>query len=211
MKRLVPLVLRSSTLPLVVLALIAPSVAAFALVGPQLGLAVGALSAAAVIALAARARYDEPIVPAAAPGDGRYRLLVVAPAPLEHPGTIEEIIEIIDDGRRAPRFATDAAPQVMVLAPATSSRLARWASDVSEARTGARDRLAVSLAALAAAELDAVGRVGDGDVVQALEDELPGFAADEVAILTGRGVGRAEVEEVRRRLDRPVRTLEPLG
>ena len=61
MGRLVPLVLRSWALPLIVLALIAPAVAAFALTGPQLGLAVGALTVGVVIVLASRAQFDEAI------------------------------------------------------------------------------------------------------------------------------------------------------
>jgi hypothetical protein len=205
-RRLVPFVLRSWTLPFVVLALVAPSVAAFALVGPQLGLAFGALSVAALVILAARVRYDEPIGVAAAP-DSRYRLLVVATRALEHPRTLAEIARVVAEGERAFRDRRDGNPQVLVLAPARSSALARWASDVGPARSSARDALAVSLAALAAAGLDGVGRVGDGDLVQAVEDELQSFAADEVAILPGPGASRAEIEEVRRRLDRPVRAL----
>ena len=210
MQRLVPYVLRSWTLPFVVLVLVAPSVAAFAIVGPQLGLAVGALSAAAVVVVAARIRYDEPIS-VAAPTDSRFRLLVLAPCPLEHPATLAEIARIATEGARVRRAERDGEPEVLVLAPARSSTLARWASDVGVARSSAGDTLAVSLAALAAAGLDGVGRIGDGDAVQAVEDELHSFAADEVAILPGPGVGPAEIEEVRRRLDRPVRVLEAAG
>ena len=210
MRRLVPYVLRSWTLPFVVLALIAPSVGAFALVGPQLGLAVGALTAATVVFAAARIRYDEPIAVAAAQ-DSRYRVLVVAPRALEHPEALAELARIAADGQRARGGESDGEPQVLVLAPARSSALARWASDVGAARSTAAHALAVSLASLAAAGLDGAGRIGDGDVVKAIEDELRSFAADEVAILPGPGVERAEIEEVRRRLDRPVRVLEAGG
>ena len=210
MRRLLPVVLRPSTLPLIVVALIAPSIAAFALVGPQLGLAVGALSVALLILLAARARFDEPIEVAARP-DRRYRLLVVAGAPLEDPRTVEQIAAIAREGSRSTAADQDVSPEVLVLAPATSSRLARWASDVRAARAGARDSLAVSLAALAAAELDAAGRVGDSDPVQALEDELRSYPANEIAIVTGPAVGAPDVEEVRRRLDRPVRRVDPVS
>jgi len=206
MRRLVPYVLRSWTLPFVVLALIAPSVGAFALIGPQLGLAVGALTAAVVVFAAARIRYDEPIAVASAP-DSRYRLLVVAPRALEHPEALAELARIAAEGERPRAARRTGEAQVLVLAPARSSALARWASDVGPARSSARDALAVSLASLAAAGLDGAGRVGDGNVVQAIEDELHSFAADEVVILPGPGVGRAEIGEVRRRLDRPVRVL----
>jgi hypothetical protein len=203
MTRLVPLVLRPWTLPLVVLGLVAPSVAAFALLGPQFGLAVGALTAAAVIVLAARARFDEEIEVAPAP-DRRYRLLVLASQPLDDPALVEEIAAIASAGEGA---SGPGPPEVRVLAPARTSLLDRWASDLERARTEAQHTVAVSLGTLAAAGLDAAGRVGDGDPVQALEDELRGFSAREVVFVDGPGVGPDEVEEVRRRLDRPVREL----
>ena len=206
MRRLVPFVLRSWTLPFVVLALIAPSAGAFALVGPQLGLAVGALTVAVVVFTAARIRYDEPIAVAPAP-DGRYRLLVVTSRALEDPGTLAELARIATEGERAGQGGEGGEAELLVLVPARSTALERWASDVGPARSSAADALAVSLASLATAGLDGAGRVGDGDVVQAIEDELHSFAADEVAILPGPGVERTAVEEVRRRLDRPVRVL----
>jgi hypothetical protein len=100
---------------------------------------------------------------------------------------------------------------VRVIAPARSSRLDRWASDLDPARERAQRTVAVSLGTLAAAGLDAAGSVADGDPVQAVEDELRGFAAREVVLVDGPGIGAGEVEEVRRRLDRPVRELGPLG
>ncbi len=76
MRRLVPVVFRPWMLPLIVAALVVPIVAAFALVGPQLGLAVGALAVAAVLVIAARTQFDEPIEVQPST-DRRYRLLVV--------------------------------------------------------------------------------------------------------------------------------------
>jgi hypothetical protein len=67
--------------------------------------------------------------------------------------------------------------------------------------------LAVSLGSLAAAGLDAQGQVGDTDPVQAVEDALHTFPAQELVFVTGRD-HYAEVQEVRRRLDRPVRVLD---
>lgn len=204
MRRLVPLVIRARALPLVVVALIAPSVLAFSVVGPQLGLAMGALTVAALIVYAARAVYDEPIEVARA-DDARYRLLVVAPAPIEEPRLIDEIAEIATEGQRL--LEPHAEAEVLVVAPARSSRLDRWASDLGRARRAARRVVAISLGTLAAAGLDAAGRVGDPDPVQAVEDELHTFAAREVVLVDGSGLGAEQVEEVRRRLDRPVRRL----
>jgi hypothetical protein len=204
MERLVPLVLRSWSLPFVVLALVAPSVAAFSLAGPALGLAVGALTATAVIALAARARFDEEIE-VATPPDRRYRLLVVAPEPLDDPALVERIVAIASEGEGA---AGREPAELRVLVPARSRRLDRWASDLEPARDQAQRTVAVSLGSLAAAGLDAAGSVGDGDPVQAVEDELRAFPAREVLLVDGPGLGSGEVEEVRRRLDRPVRELD---
>ena len=57
--------------------------------------------------------------------------------------------------------------------------------------------------------LGVAGRVADADPVQAIADQLPTFAAREVVLVTGPGIGPDEVDQVRRRLDRPVRLLAP--
>ena len=208
MRKLTPIVLRPWTLPLIVLALIAPAVVAFSLVGPQLGLAVGALTVFAVIAVAANARYEEEMRVAASP-DARYRLLVVTTAPIEDPRMVERVAGIAAEGGALGEQAHD--PELLVLAPVQPSRLERWATDVQGPRDAARRALVVSLAALAAAGLDARGKVGDADPVQAIEDELNTFAAREVVLLDGPGIGPEQAEEVRRRLDRPVRELAAAG
>jgi hypothetical protein len=205
-RRLVPIVLRPWTLPLIVAALVLPSVAGFALVGPQLGLAVGALTATALIVVAARARYDEPIEVAVRP-DQRYRLLVVAAQPISEPTEAQRIAAIAAEGNRA--LGSDGGePEILVLAPAIQGTLDRWASDVRKARDRAQEVLAVSLGTLTAAGLDVRGSVGDADAVQAIEDELRTFPAQEVAV---SGLSAEDANEVGRRLDRPVRRLSPAG
>lgn len=205
MKRLLPLVIRSWMLPLIVAALVIPIIAGFWLGGPPVGLAGGALAVAVVLTLAARAQFDEPIeVPAS--GDLRYRLMVVAEEPLDDPGLIERIAEIAAEGSDVLDPAQQ--PEVLVVAPTRLSLLDRWASDLGEARAAAGEVLAVSLAALAAAGLDASGRVGDANPVQAISDELLTFPAREVVLIAGPNLGAAEAQEVGRRLDRPVRLLD---
>ena len=202
MRRLMPMVLRPWALPLIVLALVLPTIAGFAIAGPPLGLAIGALTVAAVIGFAARARYDEEIEVAPAP-DRRYRLLVVAAEAVDDPGTVERIAAVAEEGRRA----AQGEPELRVLAPARISTLDRWASDLGAAREHSQRVLALSIAALAAAGFDATGKVGDADAVQAIEDELRVFPAREV-VLAGTGeLDARQVEEIRRRLDRPVREL----
>ena len=204
MDRLVPLVIRSWMLPLIVAALAVPIVAGFAFGGPPAGLAIGALAVAVLLVVAARARYDEPIETVPAP-DRRYRLLVVADEPVDDPTVVERIAAIADEGRAVLDPGQD--PLLLVVAPARTSLLDRWASDLGEAREAAARVLAISLAALAAAGLDATGRVGDPDPVQAISDELLSFPAREVVLVSGPRIGGAEAEEVGRRLDRLVRLI----
>lgn len=202
MRRLLPVEIAPWLLPLVVAGLVVPSIAAFSLVGPQLGMAVGALTIAVVVGLAARAAYEEEIEVAPAP-DARYRMLLVVGDPLEDPHATGQIAELAHEGSGR----ASGEPEVRVLAPVHLSRLDRWASDVTGARDEAQRALALSLATLAAAGLEATGKVGDADPLQAIEDELRSFSAAEVVLAAGRGLGQGQVVELRRRLDRPVREL----
>lgn len=208
MRRLLPVEISPWMLPLVVVGLVVPAIAAFSLLGPQVGLAAGALTVAVVIVIAARLSYEEEIE-VAGRTDSRYRLLLVATDPVDDPRLVERIAELAAGGAASPAAAPDAEPRLRVVAPARTKLLDRWASDVTAAREHAQRTLTVTIAALAAAGLEADGRVGDSDPVQALADELAQFPAQEVALVTGPGVGREEIEQVRRRLDRPVRELSP--
>lgn len=198
--------IRPWLLPPLVALLICPPVAGFALGGPPLGLAIGALEAAGVLTVAARMRFEEPIEVSAAPGG--YALLVLAMRPVEGPVQAQRIAEIAFAGALAASAESQAPPAVLVLAPATTTRLARWLSDLGAARFEAQRRLALSVGTLAAAGIEARGRVGDADPVQAVEDELRSFPAGELVVVgTVEELGDA-VEELRRRLALPVRTLE---
>jgi len=193
-------------LPLIVLAIAVPIIAAFALAGPPAGLAVGAIAATAILVLAAKARFDEPIEVAPSPPD-RFTMLIVVTTPLEEPRLAGAIAEIAAAGQSSTRPGAARKPDLLLLAPATNSAVAHWLSDLRQARFDAQRRLTLSLAALATAGLDARGEVGDSDTVQAVEDTLRSFPAQEVVFVTPPGGGR-DVREVRRRLDRPVRVIE---
>jgi hypothetical protein len=209
MRKLQPVRLKAWALPLIVIALIGPPIAGFALAGPMVGLALGAVAAATVVVFAARARYDEAIEVGQSPG-GRYMLMVVAIDAVEDPGTAGAIAEIARAGAGATDAGPDQDPELMVVAPSLNTRLAHWLSDLRKARGDAQRRLAVSLGSLAAAGLDAQGQVGDTDPVQAVEDALHTFPAQELVFVTGHD-HETEVQEVRRRLDRPVRVLDAAG
>jgi hypothetical protein len=74
---------------------------------------------------------------------------------------------------------------VLVLAPARIGFLDRWASDLERARREAQQNLVITVASLAKAGLAAEARVGDEDLVQAVEDALGEFAATDVVLVTG--------------------------
>jgi hypothetical protein len=191
-------------LPVLVAVLVIPAFAGFALGGPPAGIAAGAVTVAALLIVAGRLRYDTPIEVAPAP-DGRYRVLIVSAQPIDAPELVEQIAAITSEGATA--VGADPPPELLVLAPATSSRIDRWADDLEAARRSAHEVLGVSLGAFAAAGLDAAGRVGDGSPIQAVEDTLHSFAANEVVVIRGGSIGASEVGELRRRLDRPIREL----
>jgi hypothetical protein len=165
-------------LPLIVIAIAVPVVAAFMLAGPGLGMAAGALVAVAIVYAAARQGPDGAIVPPPATDARRHLLLVVSRA-VEEEGAVARIA-----ARVAP--AGEGAPaEVLVLAPAQIGFLDRWASDLEPARRQAQRNLVLTVAALAKAGIAAEARVGDEDLVQAVEDQLRSFPASEVVLATG--------------------------
>jgi hypothetical protein len=204
-RKLEPTRLKAWTLPLIIVAVAVPIVAAFMFGGPGAGLAAGALAVLVILVIAARARFDEPIEVGASPGD-RYTLLVVAIGVVGDPGLAGAIAEIASHGAKATGAGAVGDADVLVMAPALNTGVAHWLSDLRQARLDAQRRLAVSLGSLAAAHLDARGEVGDSDPVQAVEDTLRSFPAQEVVFVAPSDHQR-EVDEVRRRLDRPVRVL----
>jgi GABA permease len=98
---------------------------------------------------------------------------------------------------------------VLVVAPALNSRLRHWLSDTDHARDLAQARLQHCVARLAAAGIEARGRSGDPDPLQALSDSLRCFAADQIIIAThpeGRSnwLARSLVERARESFPVPV-------
>ena len=99
--------------------------------------------------------------------------------------------------------------RILVVAPALNSPLRHWASDDDGARVAARERLERSLERLREAGFDADGTLGDSEPVQAIEDALRTFGADEIVISThpeGRShwLERGVVEAARARFDVPI-------
>jgi len=188
-------------LPLVVMALTVPITVGMLTEGPGLGLALGGLAVASLIVIAVRMSPYEPIEVAASE-DGCRHVLIVAGEAVDEPGAVEGVLDAID---RADSREPD---DVLVLAPAQSSFLDRWATDVRAARREAQRKLVLSVAALAAARLEARGRVGDSDLVQATEDALRSFPADEVILVGGRDSEQL-VAELGARLRVPLTRVDP--
>lgn len=159
-------------LPLSVIAIVVPIALAFYVGGPGVGVAIGALAAVGIVVLAVRQRPRGTIGEPTA--DRRRRMLIVVSRPLEELGAIREVTEL-----------AGAETEVLVLSPARIGFLDRWASDVEGARRLAQERLVITVASLAKAGVAAEARVGDEDLVQAVEDQLQSFAATTVVLVTG--------------------------
>jgi hypothetical protein len=187
-------------LPFVVAALAIPVVAGFLVGGPGVGVSVGALAAVAVVVAAVAQSPRGRIGPV--PEEGR-RLLVVVSRAIEDEVAIRAIAEEAGAGSEP--------AQVLVLAPAQLGFLDRWASDVEGARRQAQERLVLTVASLAKAGVAAEARVGDEDLVQAVEDQLGSFPATEVILATGSDeqdpAGAAAAAELAARLRADFRRL----
>jgi hypothetical protein len=164
-------------LPLLVIAIAVPIVVGTLLGGPGVGVALAGLAGVGLVywAVQLRPRGEIGEVPDA---QVRRRLLVVVSRPVEDEATTSAIAaEAGIDGSR------DLA-EVRVLAPQRIGFLDRWASDLEPAREEAQKTLVISVASLARAGVVAEARVGDEDIVQAVEDQVGSYSATEVILVT---------------------------
>src|SRR5438067_7715957 len=114
--------------------------------------------------------------------------------------------ELLDELRQ--RAGPDGA-ELLVVAPALNSRLRYLFADVDQAREQAEQRLAGSIEALRANGIEARGAVGDSNPVQAIEDALAEFDADEIVISThpperSNWLEKKTVDQARERFDLPI-------
>ncbi len=157
-----------------------------------------ALGVAAGIYLRSEPKTREPAIWERRKPDQRKRILVIANETVAGTELRYEVVR---------RAAGDA--EVLVVTPALNSRLRHWTSDEDRAREEAQARLDASLEALRDAGVDARGQVGDDDPLQAIEDALRGFPADEIVLSThppGRSnwLERGLVENARDRFPCPI-------
>jgi hypothetical protein len=141
------------------------------------GLAVFILLSAAVAWWWLRARRVEPPrqeTPTRRGDPNERRILVIANETVGG----EALRDRIEEHSRGHRT------NLLVVTPALNSPVRTFTSDVDEARAQAQQRLDASLARLRQDGIDASGEVGDGDPLQAIEDALRTFGADEIIIST---------------------------
>ena len=167
-----------------------------AAIATWLGLVVFVLLTAVAVVLWVRSRSNEPALRPAVPthesAEDERRILVIANETVGG----DELLSILREK------ASGVNEQVLVVCPALNSQVRTWASDEDGARSAAQDRLDASLARLRQDGVQAQGEVGDGDPLQAIEDALRTFGADEIVIST-HPEGRSQLARAERRRRRP--------
>jgi len=134
--------------------------------------------------------------------DGRYRILVVADERCAAPSIAEELRS----------HAGDRPLAVFVMAPALESRVGRLTGD-QHGYDDAGRRLSDIVEGLQQANVDVQGEVGTNDPLQAADDGLRQFAADEIVFVT-RPEGEANwleagvVAEAESRYFQPVKHIQ---
>jgi hypothetical protein len=151
--------------------------------GWWLGLAVAAVGFVVLLWLLREAAKPPPERQEAPPHVGTEtdrRILVIANETVGG-GTLREVIAQKAEGYDE---------EVLVVCPALNSPLRHWVSDEDGARSLAQARLDESVDRLREAGINVRGEIGDGDPLQAIEDALRTFGADEVIVST-HPVGRS--------------------
>jgi hypothetical protein len=166
-----------------------------------LGVAVFVLLTAVAAAAIVRARREPggPVTTVRPSAPGERRILVIANETVAGEALRDQIH----------RRSEGVEERVRVVCPALMSPMRYFASDEDGPRAQAQERLERSLARLREVGIAAEGEVGDADPVQAIEDALRTFGADEVIISThpeGKSVWleRGVVRAARTRFDVPI-------
>ena len=152
-------------------------IVAGAVINRWLGVAVFVVLTAAVVFLYFRrgdAERPARVAPSQRGAADERRILVVANETVGG-ATLRDCIAKRVEGRRG---------NVLVVSPALNSPLKHWMSDEDGARDDAQSRLDASLARLRESGIDARGEIGDAEPLQAIEDALRTFGADEIVIST---------------------------
>ena len=171
-------------------------------IGTWAGVIVFLVLTVAAVVYVARAHRTQPprqTVPSRRGSEHERRILVIANETVGGERLRDEI------RRRSEGYDE----QVFVVTPALNSPLRHWASDEDGARVSAQERLNTSLDRLRSLGIEAKGEIGDGEPLQAMEDALRLFGADEIIISThpeGRShwLEKNVVESARERFAVPI-------
>jgi hypothetical protein len=138
--------------------------------------------------------------------EGAHRLLVIANETITAP----PLLAMIRDHARA------RGADVLLVAPALTTRLRYWLSDEDRGIREAGDRLTASVAHLRTDGVQVDGAIGDADPLLAIDDAIRTFAPDEIIIAThpeGRSnwLERGLTAQARERFDVPIEHVEVLA
>jgi hypothetical protein len=176
-------------LPLIVVAIFVPGAAGFYLGDAGIGKVIGVGLGLGIVLAASCRRPRTPLVSAAS-ADRRDHLLAVV-CPVTDDRAVARRINLA-----LARSERPAEAEVRLVAPIELGFLARWGSDLDRARAEAQRKLQAIAAPLAEAGIAIDARVGDEDVVQAVEDEISVFPATEVVLLTGLDEDATKVRRI---------------
>jgi hypothetical protein len=177
-------------------------IVAAAAIETWLGLVVFVGLTAAAIWFWMRSRSNEPAMKASVRqvgNENERRILVIANETVGG-GALRNCIRKKSEGVQE---------NVLVVSPSLSSPVRHWASDEGPGRAEAQERLDTSLALLRQAGISARGEVGDAEPLQAIEDALRTFGAEEIIISThpegkSKWLERGIVTEARERFALPI-------
>ena len=174
----------------------------FAAGAPGLGISLLGLILVGGVILAFLAIPDDPIGTEPRSGSSS-RLLLVTGFAIEDPSMVERLAAVIEADAGGP------GDEVRILTPARADFLDRWATDYRSARKRAQRDLVISVASLTLAGVPAAARVGDEDLVRAVEDELAVYPATEVILATrSPDLDLETADTLRRRLRPPFRHID---
>lgn len=187
---------------LVVVIVAAVVIVGAAYVNTWLGVAAAAGAVGGIGWWLLRAPSGEPPRPRLASGtpEGMHRILVIANETVGGRTLRDEVERRAQERERT---------EILVVAPALNSPVRHWVSDQDTARAAAQERVRTSVERLAGTGLTVRGEVGDAEPLQAIEDALRSFGADEVVLSThpeGRSnwLEQGLVERARERFAVPI-------
>jgi hypothetical protein len=117
-------------------------------------------------------------------GDGHRRVLVVATAPVRPRDLRAQLADL----------GVDAASEVKVVSPASNLSWLQWLANEEDAARADAEAIAEETAGVAEEAAETRAEVGDVDPIQAAEDALAEFPADELIVVVPPEDDRSQVE-----------------